>query len=182
MATPLDISVLQQFNSLFPFLLILVLVYVILSQVEWFKEKTAIAAIIAVLVALMSLLSPIIVKTVNLMAPWFVLLFIFIVLMMLAYMTTGIERSFITDFVKNDKFGASLWITALVLIIGIGSLATIWGEETGGLNELQGGNLTSRVESGTAERFQILFHPKILGVAMVLLISFFTIKYMTSAE
>ena len=39
MATPFDISVLQQFNSVFPFLLILVLVYAILSQVEWFKEK-----------------------------------------------------------------------------------------------------------------------------------------------
>lgn len=182
MATPLDISVLQQFNSVFPFLLVLVLVYVVLSQMEWFKEKTAVAAIIAVLVALMSLLSPVVIKSVNLMAPWFVLFIIFIVLLMLAFMAIGVEKKTIVDFVKDDKQGSALWTFAIITIIGLGSVASVWTEETGGLEKLQGKNLTAQIESGDADRFQTIFHPKVLGVVLVLLVGFFTIKYMTSIE
>ena len=182
MATPLDISVLQQFNNVFPFLLILVLIYVVLDQMEWFKERRAIAAIISVLVALMALLSPIVIKSVSLIAPWFVLFIIFMVLMMLAFMATGIERNFIVDFVKQDKFGAALWTFAIITIIGVGSIVSVWTEETGGLEKLQGTNLTAQVESGNASAFQTVFHPKILGVVLVMLVGFFTIKYMTSIE
>ncbi|HLC32441.1 MAG TPA: hypothetical protein VJJ82_01305 [Candidatus Nanoarchaeia archaeon] len=182
MATPLDITVLQQFSGIFPFLLILVLVYVVLSQMEWFKDKTSIAAIIAVLVALMSLLSPVVTKSVSLMAPWFVLFIIFIVLLMLGYMTIGIKKDVIVDFVQKDTLSSALWIFAIIAIIGIGSIASVWTDETGGLEKLQGKNLTAQVESGNADRFQAIFHPKVLGVALVLLVGFFTIKYMTSID
>ena len=43
MATPLDIGLIAKFDIIFPFLLVMVLVYAFLSRTEWFKEKQAFA-------------------------------------------------------------------------------------------------------------------------------------------
>ena len=105
MATLLDISALEHFRGVFPFLLILVLVYAILTRTDWFKEKKGTAALVATICAFMTLFSPIAIKTVNLMAPWFVLFMIFGILMVLAYMTFGISEKKVIEVITGDVFG-----------------------------------------------------------------------------
>ena len=181
MATPLDITVLKEFQGVFPFLLVLVLTYAILSQTDWFKGKQGWAALVSTIAALMTLFSSIAMKTINLMAPWFVLFIIFATLVILAYMALGVEKGTIVDVIKNDSFGVGTWVIVIMLLIGLGSLFSVLNEEVGGLETLQGEDSSGSVE-GSSGFWQTLFHPKVLGLVLVLLIAFFTIKYMTSNE
>jgi len=183
MATPLDITALKQFSGIFPFLLVLVLVYAVLSRTDWFKEKQGIAALIAVLVAIMTLFSKVAIGTINLMAPWFVLFVIFGVLMVLAYMSFGVSEKTVIETITGSEYGSSfgMWVLSIMLIIGLGSLFTVINKEQP-ITEL-GGNVTgAAAPSGEFGFWQTLFHPKVLGLALVLMIAYFTIGKISSSE
>ncbi len=184
MATPLDISVLKQFGGVFPFLLVLVLVYAVLSQTAWFKEKQGMAALIAIITAIMTLLSPIAIKTINLMAPWFVLFVIFTILFILAFMMFGYDQKAITAFVTEGEFGIGTWVMAIMIIIGVGSLVAVINEEKGFRTLAEGDNVTGYVKPADEAYgfWQTLFHTKVLGMVLVLMIAFFTIRQMTKSE
>ena len=97
MATLLDIGLLKGFSSIFPFLFVLVVMWAIMLRVKMFSSNKALAAMIAFLAAVAAMLSPIAIKTINLMAPWFVLLFIAIIFVMIVYQTFGIGEDKIVE-------------------------------------------------------------------------------------
>lgn len=184
MATPLDIATIEPFEGVFPFLFILVVVYAILANTDYFKERQALAAVVAALAGFIALFSPIVMKTVALSMPWFVLFMLFILLMMLVFMATGVSSENISEFIKEGRFSVGVWILGIMLIIFLGSLLTVWTAETGGpaglLNETNGDVLEFEEDSWNIA--QTIFHPNVLGLALVLLLALFTVKYMTSKE
>ncbi|VVB81190.1 Uncharacterised protein [uncultured archaeon] len=185
MATFLDIAGLKQFSGLFPFLLVLVLVYAVLSQTSWFKEKQGMAALIAVIAAIMTLFSSIAMKTINLMAPWFVLFIIFSILFILVFMMFGYTQKDVTEFITSGEYGIGIWAMAIMIVIGAGSLAAVLNEEVG-LEKLTAGNVSSvGAETGTPANYgfwQTLFHPKILGMVLIMMIAFFTMRQLVKTE
>ncbi len=184
MATPLDIGALKQFSGVFSFMFVLVLVYAVLSVTSWFKERKGLAGLVALLAAFLTLFSSIATKTINLMAPWFVLFVIFTVLFIMVFMIFGYDTKAITDFVSSGEFGVGIWVMAIMLIIGIGSLVAVVNEEIG-FQKLTEGNATMDGGQPTTNDFgfwQTLFHPKILGMVLVLLIAYFTVKGLTKNE
>ena len=174
MATPLDIGLLQKFNVIFPFLLVFVIIYAILSRLEWFKEKQALALMIAFILSLMTLTSRIAIRTINLMAPWFVLLFLFGVLILIAYMTFGITEETIMHTLTKSIYAKDFayWILALVLIIGLGSFSYVISTEEG-WGGLAGQEV--EVEGESVGFFSTITHPKVLGMVLLLLIAMFTV-------
>ena len=182
MATPLDIFGTQQFSWIFPFLFVLVLVYAILAWTPMFSEKKGIAGLLAFIAAVMTSLSSITIKTINLMAPWFVLFLIFGVLMILAYMAFGIDKDTIFKTLTGAEHGGSfaMWVISIMLIIGVGSLFTVINEEVG-FRELAGDNITAERPSESFGFWQTIFHPKVLGMILILMIAYFTIGKMSSS-
>lgn len=183
MATILDLGALKAFDKLFTFILVTIIIYAFLSKTEYFKdERRVFAAIIALVVGVLTLTSGIAIQTVNLMAPWFVLLIIFAMFMMLAFMMFGFSLDDIKKFVESGNFGVGNWIMWLVVIIGIGSLVYVWDQQAGFGAMTQSGNVTAEQAKTQDYGFwQTLFHPKILGMALVLLVAFFTIKFLSEA-
>lgn len=186
MVTPLDLGLLGHVGIIFPFLFIMVLTYAILSMTKVFGDNKGIYAFIAFALAVMTLFSPIAVKAINRMAPWFVLLFIFAIFFVLAFMIFGVEMKTITDIVKRDTT-AFYWIMALCVIIGIGSVTSVVSEEKGfrALSEIESGNATAAPAPEPNEDvgfFQTIFHPKVLGMALLLLIAMFTVKNLASND
>lgn len=183
MVTPLDITALGKFQGIFPFLLVLILSYAFLSRSDWFKEKTGLAALIAVVLAFMTLLSRVAIKTINMMTPWFVLFIIFGVLMILAYMAFGIKEDTILEVLKGEEYrGAfAFWVLAIILIIGLGSLFQVMEEEAplAGLQDKDG--RVVETEDSDVGFWNTIVHPKILGMALLLLTAFFTISKMTQS-
>ena len=183
MATPLDVGILAKFNIIFPFLLILIAAYVFLTKTSWFKGKEAIAFVIAFILALMTLLSPIAVRTINMMAPWFILFLVFVLFLLMAYQTVGVPESTITEIITKSKYSKDIfwWVMVIALIIGIGSLASVISHKeptyTGPTGP--GEEIAPTEETGF---WQIVSNPKVLGVALVLIIAMFTIQHLAKME
>lgn len=188
MATPLDIGILNNIQIIFPFLLVVVFSIAALSRIPVFKEKMALTGVVAFVLGILAITSPIVIKTINLMSPWFVLLIIFAVFVLLAYQSFGIEEKTIVGVLTDKEYGTlfSYWMLAIVLMIALGSLATVLAEEGGGIpgpgapgtnvpqQAVTAVNDTTVGQSGAF--WNTLFHPKVLGLALILLIAMFTVQ------
>ncbi|MBI4141578.1 hypothetical protein HY484_01490, partial [Candidatus Woesearchaeota archaeon] len=133
MATLLDIGLIKGFSSIFPFLFVLVIMWAVLLRIKLFSENKAFAAMVAFLFAIAIMFSPIAVKTINLMAPWFVLLFVAIIFVLIVYQSFGISESTILGLFTGDKstYGTEFfWVMLSIIgIIILGSLFTVLSEE-----------------------------------------------------
>jgi hypothetical protein len=186
MATPLDISIIGSVGNLFPFLLVLVITYGVLAKVQIFGDNKGAYGIIAFVLAIATMFSPIALKTIDKMAPWFVLLFVFTIFLLVAFQAFGVKSETITDIVtKSDSSGTFFWwMLALILIITLGSLASVISEEKGfkSLAEDEANQAAQQGDSEEVGFFQTLFHPKILGMMLLFLIALFTIRALAYQE
>lgn len=189
MATPLDISLLRQFDLVFPFLLVFVMVYAGLGFMKLFKDNKALHAILALVLAFMSLFSPVAIKTITYMSPYFVILMIFLIFVMMTFMVLGPGESDVMNALKlKENQFIFWWIAAFVILIGFGSFFTAIAE-TGGVPGYSGSTGTEgAAQSGQAtgggqqaEFFKTLFHPKILGLMFIILLGLFTINRLASS-
>ncbi|MEK6874423.1 MAG: hypothetical protein AABX52_01595 [Nanoarchaeota archaeon] len=186
MATILDISLLYNFSIIFPFLLIWTLTYGVLGYTKAFNNNKALHATIAILLAFMALYSPIAIRSISIMAPFFVILIIFLVFGMLAVMTVGIqEETVMKHILDKDNTYILWWITAFALIIGFGSFFKAVAD-AGGVPGFAGGAGTPTTPGGQEasgqeqDFFKTLFHPKVLGMIFLLLVALFTINRLAS--
>ncbi len=194
MATFLDLGILSAVQVVFPFLLILVFCWATLMRVPVFKEKPAWAITVAVVLAFMGVLSPITVKTISLMSPWFVLVMVFGVLAILAYQSMGIKDETILKVLTGENFGGdyALWMLGVILVIGLGSLLTVIGEQRGGVPGpgAQGNTTGAKVVYAESQSpsgqsgafFNTIFHPKVLGMAAMLIIAAIAIGQLSSQK
>jgi len=185
MATPLDLGLLGRFADIFPFLLVLAVVYALLSKLHILGDNKGLNGLVAFVLALLTLFSPTIKDSITMMAPWFVWFFMFIVFLMVAFMMFGAKES---DFfhVLKEYPTALYWILAIALIIWLGSLTTVMSK-SGGV----GAGTHTEVNSDTgqtvvvqdqqSEFWKTITHPKVLGLALILLIATFTVARLSSS-
>jgi len=181
MATPLDVGV-NFFSGLFPLLFTFLVVYGVLSYTKVLGDNKAVPAFIAVLLAIATYFSTVAVKTINMMAPWFVLLFVFGIFVLIAYQLFGVEEKTISSMWKPGGAGGALfyWILTFVLMIGLGSLFTVLKQEKMPPSVIE--NATAVAGSAGPGFWLTITNPKVLGAALLLLIAMFAIKHLTSAS
>lgn len=189
MPSLLDLGGLTIFQRVWPFLLIMVVVYAVLGQVKPFQDNKSVRALIAFVMAVMTLMYPIAWKTINLAAPWFVLLGVFIIFLLVAYQMFGIGSDTIAGVFTGKEYGttAVYWVLTMIVIITIGSLSSVISEEKkfsslteGGIAPTEGlpSDSASGQQAMTEEAgfWAALTHPRVLGLVLVMLIAFFTIS------
>jgi len=184
MATIFDIGLIGEFRIILPFLLIFCLVYAALSYTNIMgKDNVGLNAIIALVLSLMSLFSDIVVETINVAAPWFVILFIFIIFLLLGFMILGFKEIDIVGTLKDPEYTfINWWIFVLVLLIVVGSLGSVMSAKKGGYPPFTTDD-NSTLESGDTQEdafWQTIFHPKVLGFITVMLIAFITVSRLTA--
>lgn len=182
MATPLDTGLLNVFEGVFPFLFVLVVVWVVLLRVKPFSDNKFFAVLIAFLFALVTMFSPIAIKTINKMAPWFVLLFIAIVFVLIVYQAFGIPESSIIGVITGSEHGTDFaWtMLSIILFIILGSLFTVLSEEKITLRPIE--NVSLEEQSAGAWFVGVLTHPKVLGFMVIMLIAMFTLQRLVASE
>jgi len=168
MATFLDIGGLEQFSVIFVFIFVWLAVYAILTYTKILGENKGIHIVIGLIIALLVLFSPIATGTIEYIAPWFAVVFIFVIFTTIAlklFGATGME-----------SLGSLRLITfvVIILILVVGALSYVRQQIT-----VPGENETS-VDYGKTTT--ILFHPKILGVMFILVIAVFTIILMAGKQ
>jgi len=179
------LGLLEKFSIIFPFLLILVLVYAVLGVTKVLGDNKGIHALIALAIAFITLFSTPARTIINLMAPWFVVLFIFLIFVLMAFRIFG-DVDFMA--VLGGESGKTIvyWIIAIALIIGLGSISyVVFGKGVPSSAPLPE-NQTAQVSltpvpgavatAGGAAFWSTLVHPQVLGLALILLIAMFTIQ------
>ena len=180
MATFLDIGLLKSVAIIFPFLLVFVGTYAILIKVSVLSKDKGINAIIALCVAALTVLSKDAVSVILIITPYFLLLVLIIFFVIFALQFASGEG-------VKVGLGAGPWTTfhwvifIAVIMILIYGLSAVFGPKLA-----EGQSLTPSIpgetssvstpstggfESGATE---VLFHPKVLGAALLLLIATFT--------
>ena len=187
MATILDTGLLDKFSFLFSMLLIVVLIYGILEYTKIFGDRQGLHIFIAFLIGVTLLLVPSVNQVISTITPWFVLMFIFILLMLIAYKMLGATDSDIKDAMITNK-SIIYWIMIFSVIILLGGLGTVFfsgNQQSDGGTGVTINGTTTTVSGDVGGRgsdalFATLFNPKVLGLIFVLLIGVFTITTLTS--
>ena len=186
MATFLDIGLLEYFSVIFPALLVFVIVFALFEKYKLLGESKTIHAIVAIAVAFMVMLLKDVLDIINFISPWFVLVFIFVVLLLMVYKIMGVTDEKLTEFIQTDN--ATKWfIFAIGMIIIVAGISHVYGQRllpvtTGESGEVV--NATIEEGAGTTSSFQsnvatIFFNTKVLGLILIMLVAVFSISLLT---
>jgi hypothetical protein len=160
MATFLDITGLEQFSKFFVFIFVWLGVYSLLSYTKIIQNH-AINIIIGMILALFVLFSPIVTGAIIHIAPWFAVALIF--MMLFGVLASSFGGSELAQYSHLKSILMILVIGAL--IIGIFSYIreqTIVPGDEGG-------------EQDFTKTTNVIFHPKVIGIVFISLLSVFTI-------
>jgi hypothetical protein len=91
MASFLDLGLIQYFSAIFPVLLVFAVVYALLQKTKAVGGTPTINALIAIVAGFLILLSEKAIAVVNFIIPWFAVVIIFFVLMILVFYTFGLK-------------------------------------------------------------------------------------------
>lgn len=179
MAAEIGFGLLESFTPLFSFLLVFVVVYALLEKTRVMGENRGLHSMIALCIALIIIISPAVNQIIVETTPWFVLLFVFLMFLLMGVKFMGIsEEDFITTM---GGATASWWLVAISLIILLGVAGQIFGPKllaitAGGGEEVPTTTGGTGTASYSTNLGNTIFHPQFLGMVAVLIIAAFTIK------
>lgn len=178
MATFIDAALLGHFSSLFVFLFVLVVSYAVLTMTGILGENKSLGAIIALVLAVLFAASSTAVRIFELAAPWYVLIFIILFLLILLFKFTGTEE------VLAIKKGPTTIIIIIIIIITIFILAAGQVNKEKKEKLVEEGKIASENEilSFPGKIGEIMRTPAILGLVIVLLIAVFAIMLLSASS
>ena len=204
MATVLDIGILENFSIVFAMVLVIAIVYGLLQFTKAFGGSKGLHILIAFIIGLLLVLTPDVTKIISTMIPWFTLLFIFIVFLLMAYKIFGATDADISGVLRTDR--TIVWVVIIIaIVIVIGSFSTVYGQRflrqtvpgapvpatpsTGTPShpsygapaapaQVAGMGVVTQPTATTSFSGNLaatFFHPKILGLIFLFLVAVFTV-------
>jgi hypothetical protein len=191
MVTFLDISIVKNFSSVFTFILVFVIIYGLLQSVKPFGDgRNGSHALIAVVLAFLASLSSGVSTVLQTFTPWFTILIIVIFFILFAVRLFGVSTSDIHG--AFERKGAILtWIliiTAVIILFsfgaGFGQTSLEEGQNGGTTTSIATGNTTTPTNTGSFSQnlYNTLYHPKILGFILIMLIVVIAMMFLTDAD
>jgi hypothetical protein len=175
MATVLDLGLLQMFEPIFAVLFVFALMFAILQKTKALTEAVGINGIIAVVIAFMVLMSQTLVSIINFMIPWFTVVIIFFVLLLLVFQVFGAKDA---DFASAVKDKGLMWtIIGIGIVILLAAVGSVVPEDIG--PNLVGGDVSADDDSFSSNLTDILFNPKIIGIIVIFLVAIFAVIFLS---
>lgn len=180
MATVLDVGILQYFTPLIVFIFVLIILWALLEKINFFGNKFA-NLMIAFTLATLFVVIPELNQIVALATPWFVILLIFLLMIILIFLFMGVKADFIASVFGGEKPNlAVVWIIIVLCIAIFGYAFTqVYGEK---IKNITAGSDTTDATGGDAlaqNIGQILFTPKIMGMFFLLGLAALVIRFVT---
>ncbi|PIN69920.1 hypothetical protein COV93_03545 [Candidatus Woesearchaeota archaeon CG11_big_fil_rev_8_21_14_0_20_43_8] len=198
MATFLDITLLEQFSSVFAVIFVFAVVFMIFQGTKIFGTNKNLHAIVAFCIAIFVLLSATVRNMIMLMSPWFVILFLVTLFILVGVKMLGISDNDISSAIKSDEHKYVIYfIVAFAIIILMYALSQSFGQNVGPYlggdsssgTSGSGSNTTSVSGDGTTNTGNFnqnlaatIFHPKVLGMIFLLLIASFTMRLLAKKD
>ena len=184
MASVLDLSLLSHFSVIFVMVLVAVVMYAILQFTKAMGDNKGVHILIAIIIAIIIGMFPDITEVITIMVPWFVVVFIFILLILIGNKMFGASDQDILAVMKNRP-SIAYWIIILGVIIFLSALGKVYftGGPNAGTVEVNESGTVVKGDVGTEGEsafWATLFHPRVLGLILVLLVAVFTMTLLTS--
>jgi hypothetical protein len=190
MASVLDLGLIGQFSDIFSLIFIFLIVYSVLEVTKVLGQNRGVHSLVALMIALVCAINPNVLSVISNMSPWFVLLIVFILFLMVSATFAGFSQDNVLA-ALGGKPGGAFWIIIISILILAMVLGNVFGQtflqgSTGGNETSVNGNDNGDVSTGGGS-FQnnlsnTLFHPKVLGLLLVFLIASFAIRMLTSVS
>jgi hypothetical protein len=199
------LSLVSSLNRFVPALLVLFVVYGILGFTKAFGGNKNLHALISFLIAVLFVLSPRPTLMVAFMAPWFVVLFFFIIFVLMGFKILGVSDEGILKALANYR-AIVWWILGFAIIIGLVGLSNVLGQkfldERQGITSTDAQNFASPYDTVKANQtyttgqvapnsvssqsfgnnvINTIFHKQVLGFILVALISTFSVYFMSQS-
>jgi hypothetical protein len=191
MATFLDISIIQNFSSLFTFILVFVIIYGLLQAVKPLGgERGGLHALLAVIIAFLVSISSGITTFIQTFTPWFTVLILIIFFILFAVKLFGVSDESITA-AFHKKNAILVWIIIMTVVILLFSLGAGFGQKTleegqqgGTTTSVESGNITTPTDTGSFSQnlYNTLYHPKVLGLILIMLVVVIAMLFLTDAD
>lgn len=177
MATVFDVGLMSQFSVIFVWLFIFTLVYAVLQVTKVLGANKGLDAMIAITIAFFFSLSSELSEVISTMTPWFVIFIMFIFFVWMIGMFMGMEQTELTN-VFGKGGGAFWWIFSFALIILIYAVSKVFGQKL-----LEGGGAANATSTGFAANvMSTIFNPQLLGMALLLIIASFVVRFMATND
>ncbi len=176
MATVFDVGLMSQFSVIFVWLLIFTLVYAVLQVTKVLGANKGLDAMIAIVVAFFFSLSSELTEVIGIMTPWFVIFIMFVFFVWMIGMFMGMGREEMRN-ILGPGGGAFWWIFSFALIILIYAVSKVFGQRL-----LEGGGSNATATGFTANVMNTIFNPQLLGVALLLVIASFAVRFMATND
>ena len=179
MATVLDVGILQYFVPLFVFMFVTIIMWALLEKIKFFASASA-NLLIAFLLGVLFILIPELTTVASLVTPWFVVLIIFLLLLILTFIFMGVKPDFIGSVFGGDKPNLIVVWGIIVIFFAIFGYAftQVYGDQ---IHDITAGS--SEDSSGSDALVQdvgaILFTPKVMGMFFLLLIATFVVRFVS---
>lgn len=183
-------QLLGRFSLIFPFLFVLVVVYALLAKFKILGENAAVHGLVALMMAALFMFSKKAITIINIMAPWFVILFVFVIFILMSFMLFGFQEKDFLAAVKEGSYGSTIayWIIGIALVITLGAVSSVsFGggtapQETGDASSSEAPTPGEVSSAGSGAFWATIFHPKVLGLLLILLISMFTLQKLAAVQ
>jgi len=177
MASFLDIGILDYFAPAFVFLLVFAVLFALLEKTKVFGDKTGINSLVAFSISLLFLLTPDLVGIVKVITPWFTILFIFILMIVLLFLFVGVKESAVAEAFSERGM---VWIILMIaFIIFFYALTQVYGAQ---IQTIYGGSTVEGEPGSVSQQVgKILFHPRILGMVILLIIASQAVRFISSS-
>lgn len=177
MASMLDIGLLDYFTPVFVFMLIFVALYALLEKTGFFGKTKGLNAMIAFAIAFLFILTPDLMGVIKIMTPWFTILFVFVFMIILMFMFVGVKQdSVMAAFSERG----TVWIIIIIcLIVFIYALTQVYGTQ---VQTIYAGEEVVEDSSITGTVGKIIFHPRVLGVLLLLMIAAQAVRMIVGRE
>lgn len=160
MATFLDSNLLGLITPVFIFFFIFVLFFALMEKLKFFGGKAGVHALIAFCLAFLFIIVPEARQIINFVTPWFVVLVIFSLLIIVGLMFLGYKEE---DLIKGITEGGTITGLAIVFVVVLFFIAI---SQVFGASALQPGG-TGIIGSLKST----IFNAKVLGVCFIMIVA-----------
>jgi len=187
MATVIETGLVSFFSPLLVFLFVYAIVFAILEKTKLLGDKMSINAVVAFVFGLMFIMVRQAREVLTTSIPWILLIFALLVLIFMIFMFAGVsEEEMVKPFLAS---GPMAWVIGIAIaLIFVVALGQVFGDQVrsiyiggAGANVTEAATaVTSSGSLGLAQEIgKIIFHPNILALILILVISALAVKFIS---
>ncbi len=166
MATILDVGILTFLVPVLVLVFVFLILYGLFEKIKLFSEEKGLHALIAVIFSFLFMIVKPLRELIITITPWFFILFFLIFIGLILVMIFGFKETDVTKYLSENQ-GILTSIIIIGIIIFLLGLRGVFPGALGFPSENQG---------PFTELRRIIFHPKLLGVLLIFIITFFIIR------